>query len=53
MWVSPMGNPDNMSLLINLQLTRGLHVLWAAMINCRSKGHYFPGEWLRLRGDSE
>lgn len=51
--ISPMGDPDNVRLLINPQLSGGLNVLWSAMIHCHSKGHYSLGEWLRLRGDSE
>lgn len=52
-WIRPVGDPDNMSPHINLQLSKGLSVFRAAMIDCHSKGHYFLGEWLRLRGDRE
>lgn len=51
--IRPMGDPDNMRLLINPQLSGGLNVLWSAMIDCHSKGHYSLGERLRLWGDSK
>lgn len=51
--IHPMGDPDNVSPLINNKLSGGLNVLRAEMIDCHSRGHYFLGEWLRQRGDSE